>query len=109
LVAGLEFGHRIADFHEDLTIRREFLMPVLPGGRYPDLIDDDANLPEISFVPPDEAPLDVRDSPSAGGWATSYPLPPEARQELFTGSVHRPDANRQRCCSLRSDDTNGTS
>ena len=52
-------------------------MPVLPGGRCPDLVDDDANLPENSFVPPDEAPLDVPGSPSAGGWVSSYLLPPK--------------------------------
>ena len=64
-------------------------MPVLPGGRDPDLIDDDANLPENSVVAPDEAPLDVPGSPSAGGWATSYLLPPKlgrsSRPVRFTG------------------------
>jgi hypothetical protein len=49
------------------AVQEVFVMPVLPGGRCPDLVDDDANLPENSFVPPDEAPLDVPGSPSAGG------------------------------------------
>jgi hypothetical protein len=59
------------------AVQEVFVMPVLPGGRYSDLIDDDANLLENSFVPPDEAPLDVPGSPSAGGTATSYLLPPK--------------------------------
>jgi hypothetical protein len=59
------------------AVQEVFVMPVLPGGRYPDLIDDDANLPKNSFVPPDEAPRDVPGSPSAGGWATSYLFPPK--------------------------------
>jgi hypothetical protein len=58
-------------------VQEVFVMPVLPGGRYLDLFDDDGNLQENSFVPPDEAPLDVPGSPSAGGWATSYLLPPK--------------------------------
>jgi hypothetical protein len=58
------------------AVQEVFVMPVLPGWRYPDLIDDDANLPENSHVPTDEAPLDAPGSPSAGGWATSYLLPP---------------------------------
>ena len=34
-------------------------MQVLPGKRYPDLINDDAKLLENSFVLPDEALRDV--------------------------------------------------
>jgi hypothetical protein len=73
------------------AVQAVFVMPVLPGGRYPDLIDDDANLPENSLVPPDEAPLDVPGSPSAGGWATSYLLPPKLGRSSspvrFTGRM----------------------
>jgi hypothetical protein len=49
------------------AVQEVFVMPVLSGGRYPDLSDDAANLPEKSFAPPDEAPLDVPGSPSAAG------------------------------------------
>jgi hypothetical protein len=70
------------------AVQEVFVMPVLPGVMYPDLIAA-ANLPEKSFVPPDEAPLDVPGSPSAGGWATSYLLPPKlgrrSRPVRFTG------------------------
>jgi hypothetical protein len=58
------------------AVQEVFVMPGLPGGRCPGL-SDDANLPEKSFVPPDKAPLDVPDLPSAGAWATSFLLPPE--------------------------------
>jgi hypothetical protein len=59
------------------AVQEVFAMPVLPGRRDPDLIDEDAKRPESSFAPPDEAPLDGPGSPSAGGWVTSYLLPPK--------------------------------
>jgi hypothetical protein len=52
-----------------------FVMQVPPGRRYSDLIDDDAKLPENSFTPPDETPLDLPGSPRAVRWATNYLLP----------------------------------
>ena len=36
-----------------------FAVTVLPGRRYPELINDDAKLLENSFVVPDAAPADV--------------------------------------------------
>ncbi len=41
-------------------------MQVLPGKRYPDLINDDAKLLENSFVLPDEALRDVPQPLRAG-------------------------------------------
>jgi hypothetical protein len=72
--------------------------------RQPGELDDEAKPSVNSFASPNEAPLDVPGSPSTGGWATSYLLPQVGR-ELFSGSVHRPDANRQPRCARRSDDT----
>jgi hypothetical protein len=65
-VAPLRFGS---------GVQGVFVMQVLPGRRYPDLIVEDANLPENAFAPPDETPLDVSHSPRAHGWATNDRLP----------------------------------
>ncbi len=60
-----------------------FVMQAWPGRRYPDLIGDDAKLPENSFAPPDETPLDVPGLPRADGWATNNLLPESWVRVLF--------------------------
>jgi hypothetical protein len=66
-----------------------FAATVPPGRRFPEHIAENANLPEKSFVPPDEVPLVVPGSPSAGGRATGFLSPPElgrsCRPVRFTG------------------------
>jgi hypothetical protein len=58
-------------------VHQVFVMQVRPGREYYELIGGDAMLPANSFVPPDEASLDVPGSPRADGLATSYLLPAE--------------------------------
>jgi hypothetical protein len=44
------------------AVQEVFAVQVVPGKRYPELINDDQKLMENSFVLPDEALLDVPDS-----------------------------------------------
>jgi uncharacterized protein (TIGR03032 family) len=55
----LRSGQVIALLRFDTAVQEVFAVAVLPGRRYPDLINDDDTLLEQSFVVPDEALVDV--------------------------------------------------
>jgi uncharacterized protein (TIGR03032 family) len=57
----LASGNPVALLRFESTVQEVFAVQVLPGRRYPDLINDDAKLLENSFVLPDEALGDVPD------------------------------------------------
>src|SRR4051812_41543681 len=52
-------GHVVALLRFESAVQEVFAVQVLPGRRYPDLINDDPKLLENSFVLPDEALRDV--------------------------------------------------
>jgi uncharacterized protein (TIGR03032 family) len=56
----LASGNVVALLRFEDAVQEVFAVQVLPGRRYPDLINDDAKLLENSFVLPDEALRDVR-------------------------------------------------
>ncbi len=58
-VIDLMTGNIIALLRFDTTVQEVFAVTVVPGRRYPDLINDDDSLLENSFVVPDEALADV--------------------------------------------------
>ena len=74
------------------------VMQELLGRRYADP-GDDAKPPESSLVPPDEAPLGVPGSPSAGGWATNDLLPGSWAGVLFR--FHSPAGLEPTVCVAR--------
>ena len=55
----LTTGQVVALLRFETTVQEVFAVTVLPGRRYPELIDDDEKLLEISFVVPDAALADV--------------------------------------------------
>ena len=55
----LKTGQTIALLRFEDAVQEVFAVQVLPGKRYPELINDDQKLMENSFVLPDEALLDV--------------------------------------------------
>jgi uncharacterized protein (TIGR03032 family) len=55
----LASGNVVALLRFESAVQEVFAVQVLPGKRYPDLINDDAKLLENSFVLPDEALRDV--------------------------------------------------
>ena len=57
----LASGNVVALLRFEDTVQEVFAVQVLPGRRYPDLINDDAEFLENSFVLPDEALGDVPD------------------------------------------------
>jgi uncharacterized protein (TIGR03032 family) len=52
-------GHVVALLRFETAVQEVFAVTVLPGRRYPDLINDDDKLLENSFVVPDAALADV--------------------------------------------------
>jgi uncharacterized protein (TIGR03032 family) len=58
----LASGNVVALLRFESTVQEVFAVQVLPGRRYPDLINDDAKLLENSFVVPDDALGDVPDA-----------------------------------------------
>jgi uncharacterized protein (TIGR03032 family) len=61
-VVDLKTGQTIALLRFEDAVQEVFAVQVLPGKRYPELINDDQKLMENSFVLPDEALQDVPDS-----------------------------------------------
>ena len=61
-VVDLKTGQAIALLRFEDAVQEVFAVQVVPGKRYPELINDDQKLMENSFVLPDEALLDVPDS-----------------------------------------------
>jgi uncharacterized protein (TIGR03032 family) len=61
-VVDLKTGQVIALLRFEDAVQEVFAVQVVPGKRYPELINDDQKLIENSFVLPDEALLDVPDS-----------------------------------------------
>ena len=61
-VVDLNTGQAVALLRFEDAVQEVFAVQVLPGKRYPELINDDKNLMENSFVLPDEALSDVPDS-----------------------------------------------
>ena len=55
----LASGRVLALLRFDTTVQENFAVAVLPGRRYPELINDDETLLENSFVVPDAALADV--------------------------------------------------
>ena len=55
----LRSGHVVALLRFETTVQEVFAVTVLPGRRYPELINDDDKLFENSFVVPDAALADV--------------------------------------------------
>jgi uncharacterized protein (TIGR03032 family) len=68
-VISLSRGEPVALLRFEEGVQEVFAVQVLPGRRYPDLINDDAKLVENSFVVPDEALVDVPAALRAGGQA----------------------------------------
>jgi hypothetical protein len=71
-VIDLISGQVIALLRFDTAVQEVFSVAVLPGRRYPDLINDDEKLLENSFVVPDAALADVSPAlraPAANGRA----------------------------------------
>jgi uncharacterized protein (TIGR03032 family) len=62
----LASGNVVALLRFESAVQEVFAVQVLPGKRYPDLINDDAKLLENSFVLPDEALRDVPQPLRAG-------------------------------------------
>ncbi len=60
-VVDLKSGQAVALLRFEDAVQEVFAVQVLPGKRYPELINDDKNLMENSFVLPDEALKDVSD------------------------------------------------
>jgi uncharacterized protein (TIGR03032 family) len=63
----LRTGAAVALLRFESAVQEVFAVQVLPGRRYPDLVNDDAKLLENSFVLPDEALPDVPGALKAGG------------------------------------------
>jgi hypothetical protein len=63
----LTTGQVVALLRFETAVQEVFAVTVLPGRRYPELIDDDEKLLENSFVVPDAALADV--SPALRGHA----------------------------------------
>ncbi len=61
-VVDLTTGQAVALLRFEDAVQEVFAVQVLPGKRYPELINDDKSLIENSFVLPDEALVDVPDS-----------------------------------------------
>ena len=55
----LASGHVVALLRFDTTVQEIFAVTVVPGRRWPELINDDETLLENSFVVPDAALADV--------------------------------------------------
>jgi uncharacterized protein (TIGR03032 family) len=72
-VVDLASGQVVALLRFDTTVQEIFAVTVLPGRRWPELINDSDMLLENSFVVPDAALVDVppalRDPASAAAWA----------------------------------------
>jgi hypothetical protein len=58
-VVDLASGQVVALLRFDTTVQEIFAVTVLPGRRWPELINDDESLLENSFVVPDAALADV--------------------------------------------------
>jgi hypothetical protein len=58
-VVDLASGQVVALLRFDTTVQELFAVTVLPGRRWPELINDDESLLENSFVVPDPALADV--------------------------------------------------
>lgn len=52
-------SHVVAILRFEAAAQEVFAVAVLPGRRFPELINDDEELPENAFVVPDAAPADV--------------------------------------------------
>jgi len=61
-VVSLARGEPVALLRFEEGVLEVFAVGVLPGPRYPELVNDDARLLENSFVVPDAAPFDVPES-----------------------------------------------
>ena len=61
-VVDLTAGQAVALLRFEDAVQEVFAVQLLPGKRYPDLINDDKSLMENSFVLPDEALVDVPDA-----------------------------------------------
>jgi uncharacterized protein (TIGR03032 family) len=61
-VVDLSAGQAVALLRFESAVQEVFAVQVLPGKRYPELINDDKNLIENSFVLPDAALVDVSES-----------------------------------------------
>jgi uncharacterized protein (TIGR03032 family) len=61
-VVDLNSGQAVALLRFESAVQEVFAVQVLPGKRYPELINDDKNLIENSFVLPDAALVDVSES-----------------------------------------------
>jgi uncharacterized protein (TIGR03032 family) len=59
----LRSGHVVALLRFETAVQEVFAVTLLPGRRYPDLINDDDKLLENSFMVPDAALADVPASP----------------------------------------------
>ena len=75
-VVDIRTGQIVAFLRFEDAVQEIFAVPVLPGRRYPDLINDDEKLLENSFVVPDAALADV--SPALVE-RNSFRFPPTSR------------------------------
>ena len=69
-VIDLPTGQVVALLRFETAVQEVFAVTVLPGRRYPDLINDDEKLLENSFVVPDAALADVPAARAGTGWPT---------------------------------------
>ena len=88
----LASGRVVALLRFDTTVQEIFAVAVLPGRRWPELINDDETLLENSFVVPDAALADV---PAA----LRAPAPPVRGTAEAVGEPPGPD--RRACRSVR--------
>jgi uncharacterized protein (TIGR03032 family) len=66
----LRSGQVVALLRFETSVQEVFAVTVLPGRRYPEMINDDEKLLENSFVVPDEALADVPATLRAGAEST---------------------------------------